>query len=93
MSDTPETNQPTITIVDLQNILRIVDVAAERGAFRGAELTSVGTVRDRVAAFLDAVAAAQAPAEGEGVEASTTEEAPVAEEAPKPAKKAANRKR
>lgn len=91
MSDTPETNQPTITIVDLQNILRIVDVAAERGAFRGAELTSVGTVRDRVAAFLDAVAAAQAPAEAE--EGAVTEEAPVAEEAPKPAKKAANRKR
>jgi hypothetical protein len=46
---------PTITIVDLQNAIRIIDAAAERGAFRGSELSMVGMVRDRYARFLDAV--------------------------------------
>jgi hypothetical protein len=46
---------PQIGIVDLQNALRIIDAAAERGAFRGGELTAVGATRDRFAAFLAAV--------------------------------------
>jgi hypothetical protein len=46
---------PQIGIVDLQNALRIIDAAAERGAFRGSELTAVGATRDRFAAFLAAV--------------------------------------
>jgi len=51
--ETPDTT-PQITLVDLQNALRVIDVAAERGAFKGAELTSVGSVRDKLAAFLEA---------------------------------------
>lgn len=46
---------PQITLVDLQNTLRIIDVAAERGAFKGNELTSVGGVRDKLDTFLTAV--------------------------------------
>lgn len=49
-----EVEMPQITLVDLQNTLRIVDVAAERGAFKGGELTSVGSVRDKLFAFLEA---------------------------------------
>jgi len=56
MSDTPQEEAPQITISDLQNILQVIDVAAQRGAFRGNELTSVGGVRDKLAAFLEAVA-------------------------------------
>lgn len=62
---------PTIGIVDLQNLLKIVDAAAERGAFRGNELTAVGTVRDKVQTFLDSLP----KPEGEEAAAETTETA------------------
>jgi len=57
------TNQeaPQITVVDLQNILQVIDVAATRGAFRGNELTSVGGVRDKLAAFLESVTPKEEP--------------------------------
>lgn len=56
MSDTAPDTTPQITVVDLQNILQVIDVAATRGAFRGNELTSVGSVRDKLASFLESVA-------------------------------------
>lgn len=46
---------PQIGIVDLQNALKIIDASAERGAFKGNELTVVGVTRDRIAAFLATV--------------------------------------
>jgi len=52
---TPNPDVPQIGIVDLQNALRIIDAAAERGAFKGNELTAVGATRDKFAAFLAAV--------------------------------------
>lgn len=63
MSETVQEETPQITIVDLQNILQVIDVAASRGAFRGNELTSVGSVRDKLAAFLEAVAPKEETAE------------------------------
>lgn len=65
MSETVQEETPQITIVDLQNILQVIDVAASRGAFRGNELTSVGSVRDKLAAFLEAVAPKEETAEGD----------------------------
>jgi hypothetical protein len=47
-----EVRAPDINIGDFNAILQIIDVASTRGAFRGEELTSVGTVRDRVSAFV-----------------------------------------
>lgn len=68
--DTPST--PQINLSDMQNVLRIIDVAAERGAFRGNELTTVGGVRDKLAAFLEATL----PKDSEpNAEAETTAEA------------------
>jgi hypothetical protein len=60
-TETPEA--PQITLVDLQNALRVIDVASERGAFKGNELTSVGSVRDKVAAFLESVLPKEEPVE------------------------------
>lgn len=77
--ETTATEQPSIQLVDLANALRIIDAAAERGAFKGPELSQVGAVRDKIAAFLNAVAPQQEEAEGE--------EAPVEE------KKAAKKKK
>jgi len=44
-----------ITIADLDTIKNIIDLACTRGAFRGAELTQVGVVYDKLAVFLEAV--------------------------------------
>ena len=43
---------PEITLNDFANIVRIIDVASRRGSFEGKELSSVGSLRDRVEAFL-----------------------------------------
>ena len=44
-----------ITIADLDTIKNIIDLASTRGAFRGEELSQVGVVYDKLAAFLSAV--------------------------------------
>jgi hypothetical protein len=66
------TNDPTqITIADLDTLKNIVDLASTRGAFRGAELTQVGAVYDKLTAFLDAIIA-QAKAQEEANQAATS---------------------
>jgi len=63
-----EVQAPEISLGDFNAMIRIIDVASERGAFKGAELSSVGSVRDRIAAFT----AFHAPKEdGENNEATT----------------------
>lgn len=42
----------TLTIVDLQLLARIVDLASRRGAFQANELTQVGEAFDKLAGFL-----------------------------------------
>ena len=44
-----------ITIADLDTIKNIIDLASTRGAFRGTELSQVGAVYDKLAAFLETV--------------------------------------
>ena len=51
---TQETEAPTLNINDLQSVVKIIDACSERGAFRGNEMASVGSVRDRLAAFAEA---------------------------------------
>jgi len=46
------TEQSNLELSDLQNLLMIVDVASQRGAFKGPELSQIGQVFDRVAKFL-----------------------------------------
>ena len=53
---TPE----SISLQDLQLLGQIVDLASQRGAFRGNELTQVGTIYDKLSAFLGFVAEQQA---------------------------------
>jgi len=61
--------QPTqITIADLDTLKNIVDLASTRGAFRGAELTQVGAVYDKLSAFLGEIVA-QAQAQQDTAEA------------------------
>jgi hypothetical protein len=44
-----------ITIADLDTIKNIIDLACTRGAFRGAEISQVGAVYDKLTVFLEAV--------------------------------------
>jgi hypothetical protein len=61
---------------DLAAVIQIIDVCSKRGAFEGAELESVGQVRGRIAAFVQA----NAPKKEEGdAEAEAPAEEPAAE--------------
>jgi hypothetical protein len=80
MENTNQT-QP-ITVQDLDSIRAIIDLAATRGAFRGAELEQVGIVFNKLNAFLDSIVAqAKAAQEAEAADTATTagEEAPQGE--------------
>lgn len=44
---------PGLSLNDIAAAVQIIDVATGRGAIRGDELSSVGTVRDRFMAFLN----------------------------------------
>jgi hypothetical protein len=68
-----------ITVVDLDLLRNIVDVATSRGAFRGAELTQVGEVYDKLTKFLEAVVAQAKAQEAAGGEVPTVPETPKGE--------------
>lgn len=50
------TQQPELTIQDLSNLRSIIDVASQRGAFRAAEFSAVGSSFNKLNDFLNAVA-------------------------------------
>jgi hypothetical protein len=54
-----------ITVVDLDLLRNIVNLACTRGAFNGAEVKQVGEVYEKLTKFLEAVVA-QAKAQEEG---------------------------
>ena len=62
-----------ITVVDLDLLRNIVDVATSRGAFRGAELTQVGEVYDKLTKFLEAVVAQAQAQEASNLDEPVTE--------------------
>ena len=65
----------SIGLNDLQLLAQIVDLATQRGAFRGNELSQVGGVYDKLSNFLGYVAEQQAQAQEADGEAPA--EAPV----------------
>ena len=72
-SGTPEQQAvESITLRDLDQIAQIIDLGAQRGAFKGNEMTVVGSLYDKLAMFLGNVKeqqdAAKAAAEAEGVD-------------------------
>ena len=62
-----------ITIADLDTIKNIIDLACTRGAFRGAELSQVGVVYDKLTIFLEAVIEQAKAQEATNAEASETQ--------------------
>lgn len=43
-----------LTVADLSSLRSIIEAASQRGAFKANELTQVGTVYDKLSAFLQA---------------------------------------
>ena len=48
-----------IGVGDLEAVIQIIDACSQRGAFKGDELASVGSVRNRIDAFVKANKPAQ----------------------------------
>ena len=46
-------NKVNISLSDIANCLNIIDVVTQRGAFKGQELTTVGSLRDKFSLFLE----------------------------------------
>ena len=66
-------NTTQITVADLGTLQAIVDLAAQRGAFRGTELARVGAVYDKLNLFLEAVIAQAQAQEASTAEAGETQ--------------------
>jgi hypothetical protein len=49
-----EQSTPQISLNDFVAIVNLIDVCTERGAFKGNELLTVGTIRERFSAFVKA---------------------------------------
>lgn len=51
MSENTE-NTPQLTLADLKSAVNIIEASTSRGAFRAEELSAVGTVYDKLKAFI-----------------------------------------
>ena len=60
-----EPDEQGLNLSDIRACVTIIDIVTKRGAFEGAELADVGSVRNRLDNFLNAAAEAQKPAEDE----------------------------
>lgn len=58
----PQPTGPQLTIQDLALALQTIQVTAQRGAIRADEMSAVGTLHDKIFAFLKASGAFDAPA-------------------------------
>ena len=58
-----------LTLADLASLHNIIEAATQRGAFKANELTSVGSVYDKLSAFLQATQKAQDEAAAQAAEA------------------------
>lgn len=61
-------------LTDLQVVVQIIDLATEKGVFKGADLKPVGEVRERIIEFIKANAKpVEGAAEGAANESTDTE--------------------
>jgi hypothetical protein len=45
---------PQLNLNDFMTVVNIIDVCTERGAFKGSELLTIGTLREKFSAFVKA---------------------------------------
>lgn len=96
VNQTPDTNETpaTISILDLANVVKIIDYAADQGAFKGwTVIEQVAGVRQKINTFVEAAQAAQEAetANAEGGDAPAAPAAEVPAEAPAEAKPVAKK--
>ena len=60
-SEQPQPDPNALSIGDLKGLMSIIDVASARGSFRAGEMAGVGTLYNKLSAFLAKVA----PTEGQ----------------------------
>tara|TARA_Y100000748_G_scaffold252688_1_gene218162 strand:+ start:1164 stop:1460 length:297 start_codon:yes stop_codon:yes gene_type:complete len=75
-TDAPQQDPTALSIGDLRNLSTILDVASTRGAFKAAEMASVGFLYNKLQGFLAKVAPEQKP----GMVPGDAQAAPVAPE-------------
>ena len=68
INDVPATTPPAVTISDIAFLVQIVEIVAQRGAFKADELSSVGAVYDKVKAFIVANTQQPTPQPEEGTD-------------------------
>lgn len=74
VNETVEDQQPStpgLTIQDLITVAQIIQLTNQRGAFRAEELAAVGTLYNKLIAFLESVGAISRP---DSVESNTAQE-------------------
>lgn len=59
----PDSNNTGFSIADLKTILNLIQVVSSRGAIKPNEMSAVGDIHDRLAAFLESVDKASAAAQ------------------------------
>ena len=52
---------PKLDLKDLLKVAQVIDLAAARGAIRGAEMRDIGELRDKVVAFISAHTPSEPP--------------------------------
>jgi hypothetical protein len=60
-NEQPQVDPTALSIGDLKGLMSIIDVASARGSFRAGEMAGVGTLYNKLSAFLAKVA----PTEGQ----------------------------
>jgi hypothetical protein len=50
----PPAAAPQLSLNDLASVIQMIDVVSRRGAFEGAELSTIGALRGRLEAFVKA---------------------------------------
>jgi hypothetical protein len=68
-------NDVGISLQDISACVQIIDVVSQRGAIKGNELQAVGTLREKLVAFLRAAQAQGEPVDVPGDEEAEGEEA------------------
>jgi len=57
-----------ISFNDIISIVSLIDIVSSRGAFKGQELTTVGSIRDKLAIFIEQNKPTEEPKELDTVE-------------------------
>ena len=74
-TQTQAAETPTLTVNDLTLTANIIDLAVQRGAFKGAEVETVGGAFNKLVAILRAIAPEQVTNDGDEAQAAPAEEA------------------